>query len=399
MYFYESGKYAFRSTPDGLPNPGECFVDHSLQNRGGHLGHAMVEYAPDSILCFYPNCDDGNCFAEYGDTDFIGHSGRGWTEFKRSIDGGITWSEGKPLDFSKRLFEAGGLVSSFCEKAILAGDGAIVLFHLMCNVSDDPIWEPYLYPQTQRSTDGGETWEKPIQLCAKSARIWDVCKDPKDDTIYVLLSEGSGTNFCNYATNGYFLYASKDNGKSFYEVSRLPFECSKKTFYGTMIWLQDGKLLVYGYSETCERYLRYVTTDDGGKSWSEEKLSRFEKQIRNPQCVRFKDTYFLFGRAGIFGTEEEKGHNVMYLSADGIHWDEGRFLSVDEVGFTTAYYSNAIVTGNFTGPDTERLLYQYSKAYKRSLTNVMHRWIDADLVKHKLADEDVNREQEVAAHV
>lgn len=383
MYFYKSDKYAFSSTPDNIPNSGEYFVDHSKNGRGGHLGHAMVEYAPNSILCFYANCDDSDLFKEIGevdyDTDFIGHSGRGWTEYKRSTDGGKTWSEGKPLAYSKQLYDSGEIVSSFCEKAILADDGAIVLFHLHCYVEEDSLWEPYFYPRAQRSTDGGESWEPAIRVCSKNARIWDVIK--KDGIIYVLLGAGhlNGSRFRDYTmSDSYHLYASCDNGKSFYEVSRLPITCDAGTIYGTMEYLKDGRLIAYIYSASSERYMTYIISDDNGKTWSKPMLSRFEKQIRNPQCIRFKDTYFLFGRAGIYGTEEEKGHNVLYISDDGINWDEGRFISMDEVGFTTAYYSNAIITGALGGSGKERLLYQYSKGYKRALTNVMHRWIDAD---------------------
>lgn len=380
MYFYKSDKYAFRSTPDNIPNAGEYFVDHSKNGRGGHLGHAMVEYAPNSILCFYANCDDSDLFHEIGevnyDTDFIGHSGRGWTEYKRSTDGGKTWSEGKPLAYSKQLYESGGIVSSFCEKAVMADDGAIVLFHLHCYVEKDPIWEPYLYPRAQRSTDGGETWEPAVKVFNGNARIWDVTK--KDGKIYVLFSEGKakGLSFRDYdIAVTYYLYASDDNGKSFYQVSRIPVVCDAGTIYGTMEYLKDGRMIVYIYSCSSERYMKYFISEDGGKTWTEPMLSRFEKQIRNPQCIKFKDTYFMFGRAGIYGTEEEKGHNVMYVSDDCINWDEGRFISMDEVGFTTAYYSNAIIVGE---EGKERLLYQYSKGYRRALTNVMHRWIDAD---------------------
>ncbi|MBC9866360.1 MAG: hypothetical protein F7O42_00500 [Opitutae bacterium] len=37
------------------PNEGILFVDHSLAERGGHLGHALVEYEDGKILAFYPN--------------------------------------------------------------------------------------------------------------------------------------------------------------------------------------------------------------------------------------------------------------------------------------------------------------------------------------------------------
>ena len=71
MVVYENNSHIFKITPDG----GELFIDHSKTGRGGHLGHAMVEYADNKLLCFYPNCT--------GDIH-EGHSGYGWMEYKRS---------------------------------------------------------------------------------------------------------------------------------------------------------------------------------------------------------------------------------------------------------------------------------------------------------------------------
>ena len=71
----------FDVIPTGLPNNGILFADHQKENRTGHLGHALVEYAPGKILAFYPNCS-----AE--DPELDGHSGYGWMEYKRSVDGG-----------------------------------------------------------------------------------------------------------------------------------------------------------------------------------------------------------------------------------------------------------------------------------------------------------------------
>ena len=62
----------------------EVFVDHQAQRRSGHMGHALVSYSPGCILDFYSNVD-------YDRVN--GHSGYGWMEYKRSTDGGKSWSE------------------------------------------------------------------------------------------------------------------------------------------------------------------------------------------------------------------------------------------------------------------------------------------------------------------
>ena len=80
-----------RITPSDPPNTGLLFVDHSTNDRSGHLGHALVEYEDGKILAFYPNCSGDN----------NGHSAVGWMEFKRSEDGGKTWGEPEVLSYSK----------------------------------------------------------------------------------------------------------------------------------------------------------------------------------------------------------------------------------------------------------------------------------------------------------
>lgn len=378
MYFYKSEKYGFSSVPDGLPNRGEVFVDHSRSGRGGHLGHAMVEYAPGCILCFYSSCND-ECTFGTEENDFTGHSARGWMEYKRSTDGGATWSEGKPFEYSKQLFDSKAGVAAFCEKAVLADDGAIVVFNLLSDIRRDCMWEPYLPPTAMRSTDGGETWEKPVSVCGRNARVFDVIK--RGGRIYALAEELESKVFYEALPLGYFMYVSDDNGRSFTELSRLPLTLYKDCLYGAMEFLDGGGLIVYTYTPDRENYMRYVISRDGGATWCDAKISRFEKQLRNPQMIKFKDTYFMFGRSGIYGADEEKGQNVLYCSADGINWDSGRFICLKEVGFTTAFYSNAITVGAHGGED-EYILYQYSMAYRRSLTNVMHRKITAEELKN-----------------
>ena len=79
-------------------NKPTLFVDNQARKRSGHMGHAMVEYAPGRILDFYSNCDYDRV---------SGHSGYGWMEYRRSTDGGTTWEPARKLDYSVKLYEQG----------------------------------------------------------------------------------------------------------------------------------------------------------------------------------------------------------------------------------------------------------------------------------------------------
>ena len=45
-------------SPGNIPNQGIMFVDHSKQNRSGHLGHALIQCKNFDILAFYPDCSN-----------------------------------------------------------------------------------------------------------------------------------------------------------------------------------------------------------------------------------------------------------------------------------------------------------------------------------------------------
>ena len=110
---------AFTIYPPNPPNDGILFVDHSPTDRSGHLGHALVEYADGKILAFYPNCSNDN----------KGHSAVGWMEYKRSEDGGKTWSDPEVLCLFERTLRRRDKTvdpkakkfSAFAEKAISDG--------------------------------------------------------------------------------------------------------------------------------------------------------------------------------------------------------------------------------------------------------------------------------------
>ena len=135
--------------------------------------------------------------------------------------------------------------------------------------------------------------------------------------------------------------------------------------------LHDGSLIAYVYNLADEKHLDYAISRDNGYTWRGVQNAFFEKQIRNPQMTPFKDGFVLHGRSGSKG--EGRGHFVLYTSRDGIHWDAGRYLRMQDAG-AGAYSNNLLVQS----PDAEvpkRLLIQASHAYERSRANVLHWWL------------------------
>ena len=354
--------------PPAPPNDGILFVDHSPAGRSGHLGHALVEYADDKILAFYPNCSNDN----------KGHSAVGWMEYKRSEDGGKTWSVPEVLSYSKQLFESGQnggpegeKFSAFAEKAVLTDDGDIVLFFLVCNITTDTVWRRFQIPTHIISKDGGRTWSEPLTVVNERGRVYDA-RYVDGEILALFFANDNEINFLgNKPEHVYELYASKDGGRSFTKRSQLPFDTEGKS-YGTMEQLESGSLVAYIYNRNDEFNMDYALSDDGGRTWSEVETSHFAKKMRNPQLTRMNGSYFLYGRSGSLG--KEKGHMVLYSSSDGLNWDEGVLLRMREHGLGA--YSNGLVVGALSPDRKNRLLIQASHAYELSNTNVLHWWID-----------------------
>ncbi len=356
------GMIDFDVIPPNPPNEGILFVDHSKEGRSGHLGHALVEYAPGKILAFYANCSDAN----------KGHAAEGWTEYKRSVDGGETWSEPIEFEHAKRIFDDGQRRSAFCEKAVLAPDGAIVVTTLECDLQTNPGWHPHYEPLSFRSTDGGETWEGAVPVSDEPGRVYDMMR-LGDEIIALEFCNDTEENFVGTRPEHvYNLYVSGDSGKSFSLRSTLPFDTEGRG-YGTMSVLPDGGLIAYVYNINDEQHLDYVVSYDDGRTWTEPRTAFFERQIRNPQMTAFKDGYVLHGRSGSKGDEEIRGHFILYTSRDGVTWDAGQYLRMQEAA--AGAYSNAIVVGALDPDTPNRLLIQASHAYEQAKTNILHWWL------------------------
>jgi len=340
------------------PDEGILFVDHSPTGHSGHLGHALVEYAPGKILAFYPHCFGRNA----------GHSGDGWMEYKRSVDGGRTWSEAMTLEYSRQAYQAAGDGHSvMCEKAVCTDNGDIILFNLE-SVNPTYFWEPLAVPTFLRSTDCGISWSDAQPIGSVAGRFSDAVYH--QGVVYVLkFCNDCQVFFCgNRPEHHYELYTSKDNGHTFTLQSILSFNAIDRG-YGTMEFLSDTELIVYVYNYNDECHPEYVISRDAGKTWEVPQSTYLAKRIRNPQLTAFKDGYVLHGRSGEKGNDAMKGHFVLYTSTDAIHWDEGRYLQKQTAGLG-AYSNNLIIHDPDGGPD--RLLIQASHAYSRDLTNIYH---------------------------
>jgi len=338
----------------------EVFVDHKSAKRSGHLGHAMIECKDGTIIAFYSNCSD---------TPNGGHNMYGWVEYKRSFDRGITWGEPTRLEYSYDMFIEGQYRIG-CEKAVVCDDGTIVLF---CLRSIGPFFEPYSTPVCLLSHDNGYTWSEPISVSDERGRIFDAIY--RDGKVLVL-------EFCNTTDKGfacveeganYKLFASDDNGKTFYEYSTIPFN-NMYHQYGNLIFRPDSSLVFYAYNERYEYFLTTLISHDNGKTWSEPFRTFVERFARNPQVAYINGMYIMHGRSA--------GHKsfVVYYSKDALNWSEGKIVSDFLDGEPrSGFYSNNIVIKGADGVD--RLLVQYSENYsaeKNGRVNVMHAWIEVD---------------------
>ena len=338
------------------PDEGIIIANHQETRRSGHLGHALVEYAPGCLLAFYSNCAGSRC---------EGHSGFGWMEYRRSLDSGESWGDPYVLKYSVDTF-LDGLYTISCEKAVVTESGVIVLVLLVngCN----PHWEPFYEPLVIRSFDGGYNWTEPARLSDYRGRVYDM-KYRTGDILALHFCNPADVHFTgNAPEHQYRLYASKD-GEVWEERSVVPFDTQGRG-YGAIEILPNGRLAAYAYNIKDEYNLDLCVSADGGRTWEKRDAIYLDKRIRNPQVSKANGRYFLHGRSGC-EEHDMPSDFVLYASEDGIHFDEGNYIRItpERGNGAAGYYSNSIPVG-------DRLLIQYSLPYDRNRTNVCHTWIE-----------------------
>ncbi len=320
----------------------EVYMDNQARKRSGHMTHAMVEYAPNTILNF-----NANCSAERAE----GHSVYGWVEYRISRDAGRTYEELQTLPYSWECFLNGTCTISV-EKAVACNDGSIVAICLRNSNLSAVGCEPWYTPTWIKTTDAGKTWSEPKELSPYAGRPYDAVY--QDGVIYVL--HKCGEYFCKENPEDvYRLYRSADNGESFEEVSAIPIDPSKRG-YGALLFDEAGRLHAYAYNSGCETEMDHAVSEDNGKTWTVVKPCYLAKGIRNPQVALIDGVYIVHGRS-----DDLKGF-VFYTSENGYDWDEGIYLNYWDhpIG---QYYSNNI---NLKDEQGNFLLVQYSESYDGS---------------------------------
>lgn len=365
----------FSINPASPPNRGFLFVDHELKGRSGHVGNAITECKNGDILAFYVN-SSGIIWG--------GHGAAGWTEYKRSTDGGKTWSEPKVFEYSKKIWDENQNIIEDCNfnayftayvtSVITAPNGNLIAF-VSRRLPVLPL-EKQRKPVYLISYDNGYTWSEPKSVDEK-ASFEDVTLMHSDAGAFI--DEGNiyavfiGGGSHDYNEGKYSFYVSEDNGESFKKISEDLFAGTTSGKHMSANVLDDGSFIVYSFNPNDEFHMPYVISKDKGRTWSKVKYTYMEKRMRNGQISdKIGDYYFMTGRSGNMG--DDPSCLVLYTSKDGINWDRGIFLNMVQKGLDS-YTANEVV-GKYNSAEPKRLLIQSSIGYSGLSTNVVHWWIE-----------------------
>lgn len=366
--------------PPEPPNEGILFVDHESNWRSGHYGSALTECKNGHILAFYMNVSG---------KIYDGHSQAGWTEYRRSKDGGKTWEKPVILAYSKKVWDDNKLTgdfvppgtyytSAYVAAAITAPNGNIVAVLTRRQATEHGI-HGQLSPVYMISKDNGYTWSESKEI-DKTATIDELALTHSDGSSFVY--EGViyiGFIGGNDGSGKYSFYASEDNGETFKRRSIGLFDnkpYKKNYYYMTAKVLDDGSFIVYSYNPDDDKNLPYVISKDRGYTWSEVKTTYMEKRIRAGQLSeKVGDYYFMQGRSGKLDAAEVPWCLVIYASKDGIHWDRGIYLNKIQLGLDS--YSANEVIGKYDPSKPKRLLIQSSVSYSGyGRVNLKHWWVE-----------------------
>ena len=369
---------SFSIAPKNLPNDGIMFIDNESANRSGHYGSALTECKNGDILAFYTNVS-GKIFQ--------GHGIAGWSEYKRSTDGGKTWGNPVVVPYSRKVWDVNRVtgdslpkgksyIAAFVRSVITAPNGTLVAFLSRQLASNRDNYLGFKTPVYILSHDNGHTWTEPREVdeiaTAKEISLTndDGASFVHDGVIYTVFIGG-------YGTGEYSFYASHDNGETFAKVSEGLFQHRKyksNYYYMTAKALDDGRFIVYSYDLNDEYNLPYVISSDKGRTWSEVKTTYMAKRVRDAQMSeKIGDYYFMVGRSGSFGSDPM--NLVLYASKNGIDWDNGQYLK--KVQKTLDSYSAIEVVGKYDPKQAKKVLIQGSVGYGVGASvNVKHWWID-----------------------
>ncbi len=363
--------------PADIPNTGMLFVDRYAKGKSGHGNNSITECQNGDLVAFYS-------VTGIGKDHWDGHGVGGWSEYRRSTDGGLTWSKPTVFDYSRRMWDGDEVCSALVYSLVTAPNGTLIATVIRyANVG----WKKQRTPVYFLSDDHGHTWKGPHEF-DESATVDDISFTMNtsfvhDGEVFIVFRGGTS----NMTPGGpQTLWVSSDDGKSFSQRSILPFDHA--TYYWAAGALDDGEIIVYTYDahlktvdKTAEQNIPYVTSKDGGRTWSEVHTTHFGKGIRNMQLSgKLGERYFIQGRSGSNSrvlVSDDPGPNnfVLYSSPDGIHWDDGIVLmSRSQTPGSGDCYSANEVIGKYDPATPERLLIHSDVSYGGGRITNMHQW-------------------------
>ncbi|WP_220498328.1 sialidase family protein [Rhodopirellula sp. JC639] len=367
----------FVVSPADIPNTGVLFVDRHAKRKSGHGNNSITECRNGDVVAFYS-------VTGIGKDHWDGHGVGGWSEYRRSTDGGLTWSQPTVFDYSKRMWERDEICSALVYSLVTAPNGTLIATTIRyANVG----WMKQRTPVYFLSDDHGHTWKGPHEF-DESATVDDLSYTMNTSFVHdgeVFMVFRGGTS--NMTPGGpQTLWVSGDNGKSFSQRSVLPFDHA--TYYWAAGALDNGEIIVYTYDahlrsgdKTAEQNIPYVISKDGGRTWSDVQTTHFAKGIRNMQMSgKLGNRYFIQGRSGsnprvLVGDDPGPNNFVLYSSRDGIHWDEGIVLmSRTQTPGSGDCYSASEVIGKYDPATPERLLIHSDVSYAGGRITNMHQW-------------------------
>ena len=362
--------------PADIPNTGVLFVDRQAEDHSGHGHNSITECRNGDIVAFYSVTGTG---ADH----WNGHGVAGWSEYRRSTDGGLTWGQPTVFDYSKRMWDGDEVYSALVYSLVTAPNGTLIA--TVIRYANEK-WEKQRTPVYLLSDDHGHTWKGPYEF-DESATVDDITYTMNtsfvhDGEVFIVFRGGTS----NMTPGGpQTLWVSGDDGKSFSRRSILPFDDA--SYYWAAGALDHGQIIVYTYDahlrrddQTAEQNIPYVISRDGGRTWSDVQTAHFAKGIRNMQLSgKLGEWYFIQGRTGSYprdlvGDDPGPQNFVLYSSRDGIHWDEGIVLMsrLQTPGGGDCYSANEVI-GKYDPATPERLLIHSDVSYAGAKTN-MHQW-------------------------
>ena len=236
---------------------------------------------------------------------------------------------------------------AWIEEGLVTKNGTIVVFvtHFRNGVRDRIGF--------MRSGDQGATWTDYEPLDANFVG-YPCAVAVAGDTNYVLIDNNAGPHV---------LYVSTDDGRTWYQRSRLTLDNDK--WYGAMTIMEDGHLLAGAYTSNDEHHFYYCLSEDEGHTWSVQRKAYVDKKIRDPELAYLEGNYYLHGRSGSLG--EGRGRFVLYQSDDGKEWQSGILVSGD-----TAHpdgYSHNCIINKYNDDVPNELMIEYSIIYSGLDTN------------------------------